>query len=286
MSTISLPGQTKISTLQDRFKAEFGLTLRVYDGRSFAEADATIGQVRKKRGATSVDIRRNTKVGNLEVRFIEDFGIKVQIAGSDDSYLCDNALTLAAALEEDRKAMSKKSEKMSEKGPSAAVETKTHGEDEMHTACLTFGSMRLSYIETADGDWIDDPEELEAYRCPGTEDLDSDQLVEWCHQNMTLDFDGDLDDPEVFSTIKAIKLYGPSFAEYGEDGLLLEGTSFYIHVAGPDEITEDNLEDLFHLIVPTLSFAGTKVGFTEFEEYEAFFEDAPEEGKALSVTAP
>ncbi len=63
MSKISLPGQTKVSTLQERFKSEFGLTLRVYDGRSFAEPDATIAQVRKKRGATSIDIRRNTKVG-------------------------------------------------------------------------------------------------------------------------------------------------------------------------------------------------------------------------------
>ena len=52
MSMILLPGQTKVSTLQERFKSEFGLTLRVYDGRSFAEPDATIGQVRKKRGAT------------------------------------------------------------------------------------------------------------------------------------------------------------------------------------------------------------------------------------------
>jgi len=101
MSTISLPGQTKVGTLQERFKDEFGLTLRVYDGRNFAEPDATIGQVRKRRGATSIDIRRNTKVGNLEDRFKEDFGIKVQIAGSDDSYLCDNDLTLAAALAED-----------------------------------------------------------------------------------------------------------------------------------------------------------------------------------------
>ena len=108
MSTISLPGQTKISTLQERFKTEFGLTLRVYDGRSFAQSDATIGQVRKKRGTTSIDIRRNTKVGNLEDRFIEDFGIKVQIAGSDDSYLCDNDLTLAAALEEDERTLGRK----------------------------------------------------------------------------------------------------------------------------------------------------------------------------------
>ena len=76
--------------------------MRVYDGRSFAEGDATIGQVRKKRGSSSIDIRRNTKIGNLEDRFMEDFGIKVQIAGSDDSYLCDNDLTLAAALKEDQ----------------------------------------------------------------------------------------------------------------------------------------------------------------------------------------
>jgi len=108
MSTISLPGQTKVSTLQERFKSEFGLTLRVYDGRSFADPSATIGQVRKKRGATSIDIRRNTKVGNLEDRFMADFGIKVQIAGSDDSYLCDNDLTLAAALEEDERKLGRK----------------------------------------------------------------------------------------------------------------------------------------------------------------------------------
>jgi hypothetical protein len=108
MSTILLPGQTKVSTLQERFKSEFGLTLRVYDGRSFAEPDATIGQVRKKRGAPSIDIRRNTKVGNLEDRFMEDFGIKVRIAGSDDSYLCDNDLTLAAALAEDERKLGRK----------------------------------------------------------------------------------------------------------------------------------------------------------------------------------
>lgn len=103
MSKISLPGQTKVSTLQKRFKDEFGLTLRVYSGRRFAEENETIGQVRKKKGATFIEARRNTKVGNLEDRFMEDFGIKVQIAGSDDSYLCKNELTLAAALEEDQR---------------------------------------------------------------------------------------------------------------------------------------------------------------------------------------
>ena len=131
MSTISLPGQTKVSTLQERFKSEFGLILRVYDGRSFAEPDATIGQVRKKRGATSIDIRRNTKVGNLEDRFMEDFGIKVQIAGSDDSYLCDNDLTLAAALKEDERKLGRKATRAAAGEGQDPREQQEEGDDQM-----------------------------------------------------------------------------------------------------------------------------------------------------------
>lgn len=111
MSKISLPGQTKIITLQKRFKHEFGLTLRIYSGRRLANQDETIGQVRTKKGETFIDVRRNSKVGNLEDRFMESFGIKVQIAGSDDSYLCDNALTLAAALKEDERKRRRRSTK-------------------------------------------------------------------------------------------------------------------------------------------------------------------------------
>jgi transposase-like protein len=108
MSKISLVGQTKVSTLQKRFSAEFGLTIRIYDGRSFADPSATIGQIRRKQGAKHIEIRRNTKVGNLEQKFLDEAGIKVQIAGSDDSYLCDNNLTLKAALEEDNRKLANK----------------------------------------------------------------------------------------------------------------------------------------------------------------------------------
>ena len=34
---ITITGQMNISTLQERFNEEFGLTLRGYDGRSFAD---------------------------------------------------------------------------------------------------------------------------------------------------------------------------------------------------------------------------------------------------------
>ena len=104
----SITGQIKVETLKKRFLKEFGLTLRVYDGRSFADEDQTIGQIRKKKGSGDLSIKKNMKVGTLEEKIEEEFGIKVQIAGSDDSYLCGNDLTLASALEAGKKKVSKK----------------------------------------------------------------------------------------------------------------------------------------------------------------------------------
>ena len=93
----------KVRTLQEGFLKEFGLTLRVYDGREFADPTQTLAQVRKKKGSgKDLSVAKNMKVGNLEDKFEEEFGLKVQVAGSDDSYLCDNDLTLAAALKEDQ----------------------------------------------------------------------------------------------------------------------------------------------------------------------------------------
>ena len=48
---LSITGQMKVSTLQEGFLKEFGLTLRVYDGRSFAEPTQTLGQVRKTKSS-------------------------------------------------------------------------------------------------------------------------------------------------------------------------------------------------------------------------------------------
>jgi len=112
MAALSIIGQMKVSKLQERFLKEFGLTLRVYDGRSFADPTQTLGQVRKKKGSgKGLSVAKNMKVGNLEDKFEEEFGLKVQVAGSDDSYLCDNNLTLNAAQQADEKKLSRKTKK-------------------------------------------------------------------------------------------------------------------------------------------------------------------------------
>ena len=69
----SITGQIKVSTLKKRFHKEFGLTLRVYDGRSFADEDKTIGQIRKKKGSGDLSIKKNMKVGTLEEKIEEEF---------------------------------------------------------------------------------------------------------------------------------------------------------------------------------------------------------------------
>ena len=55
----SITGQIKVSTLKKRFQKEFGLTLRVFDGRSLADEGQTIGQIRKKKGSGNLSIKEN-----------------------------------------------------------------------------------------------------------------------------------------------------------------------------------------------------------------------------------
>ena len=124
MAGFSIIGQMKVSTLQNNFLGEFGLTLRIYDGRSFADPGQTLAQVRKKKGSgKALSVAKNMKVGNLEDKFEEEFGLKVQVAGSDDSYLCDNDLTLNAAHQKDLEKNGRKQNKQIGLGSPAAEPT-------------------------------------------------------------------------------------------------------------------------------------------------------------------
>lgn len=109
---IAISGRMKVDTLKKSFKKEFGLCIRVYDGNTFADEKATLASIRKGDNAGGeFNPKPNMKIGNIENKIMELFGIKTQIAGSDDSYLCDNDKTLAAAIEADKAYITKKSTK-------------------------------------------------------------------------------------------------------------------------------------------------------------------------------
>ena len=109
---MNINGRVKVKTLKAQFFDEFGLTIRVYDGRSFADDNATLASIRRGESiGGEFSPRKNTKVGNLEDKIKELFGLKTQIAGSDNSYLCDNNITLAKAKEDDDARMARKAKK-------------------------------------------------------------------------------------------------------------------------------------------------------------------------------
>ena len=112
MAGLSITGQMKVATLQQRFLEEFGLNLRVYDGRSFADETKTLASVRKTSGTSNpLSVARNMKIGTLESKFLQEFGLKVQVSGSDDSYLCSDDLTINAAQIADEKKIARKERK-------------------------------------------------------------------------------------------------------------------------------------------------------------------------------
>ena len=96
MADFSISGRMKVQTLKDRFKEAFGSTLRVYDGRSFADDTATVGSIAKKMVKTGSEVSAHgrTKVGTFENSMSETYGIKVQVATPDDTELVDNGLSL------------------------------------------------------------------------------------------------------------------------------------------------------------------------------------------------
>lgn len=94
----------KIKTVKKEFKDNFGLSLRIYKGKQFAEDSLTIKQLNQKVSAEiqtntneELIIRASNKVGAVEELFLKHFGLTVQIADSEDKKLCDNELSLGEA---------------------------------------------------------------------------------------------------------------------------------------------------------------------------------------------
>ena len=202
MAGLSITGQMKVSTLQDGFLKEFGLTLRIYDGRSFADPTQTLAQVRKKKGSgKALSVAKNMKVGNLEDKFEEEFGLKVQVAGSDDSYLCDNDLTLNGAQQEDEKKLGRKAKKAArqdvakdddEDGDEPTEQSKSVGGDRAKLS--NYFNLRFGYCdEDSDGDFIDNISgDYNIYVAIGTDSNDDDHLLIYSKGNFEAIKDGDI----------------------------------------------------------------------------------------------
>ena len=97
MADFNISGRMKVSTLKKNFKSNFKSTLRVYNGKKFAEDDDTVSKIAKKtiKQGSEVAAHGRTKIGNFEKAMKDTFGINVQVANTDDSVLLDDDISLA-----------------------------------------------------------------------------------------------------------------------------------------------------------------------------------------------
>jgi hypothetical protein len=101
MADFSISGRMQVKSLRNQFKKEFGLDLRVYKGKQFADQDATLASISDKK-VDDFECKGNMQVGNFEEKFKAATGITVQVATLPDAkvepgVLVNNKFTLSEA---------------------------------------------------------------------------------------------------------------------------------------------------------------------------------------------
>jgi len=99
MANFLVSGRMKVKSLKTSFKENFEVTLRVYNGKRFADDDATLASIRKDDGKAKGDLKvsGNMQIGTFEKKFMEVFGISIQVADKKDEKLLEDSITLSAA---------------------------------------------------------------------------------------------------------------------------------------------------------------------------------------------
>jgi hypothetical protein len=148
-----------------------------------------------------------------------------------------------------------------------------------YNLALDIGLMDIKYIETPDDEWIDD-EGLLGFDF--TQLFGSEDKAQFCSNNISVLFEGDLDDPSLFSKIKAVGVSGPKHI-VEESILTLSDVCFYFTVESESELDVENFEDLMHLIEPVIEFKGYTIAYGDFSDWSADLEDATSNVKPLNI---
>lgn len=91
---LNVHGNMKVSSFKDAFRESFGVNVRVYHGVKFADDSATLASIRSGDAkGQDIGIHGRTKVGNVEKKFLDELGIRIQIENTDGD-LADNDLGL------------------------------------------------------------------------------------------------------------------------------------------------------------------------------------------------
>jgi len=95
MADIGAHGRTKVGTLKAQFKEAYGVGIRIYNGVKFADESDNLASIRTEKKEGEISIHAKMLVGNLEKKFMEELGVRVQIEDKDGN-LADNSVSLAS----------------------------------------------------------------------------------------------------------------------------------------------------------------------------------------------
>lgn len=100
MGELAISGRMTVKTLKKQFLEEFGATLRVYQGKKFADENATLASIRTNDSkGGELKCGGNMQIGNFEKKIKELYGIIVQVADKENKRLINDKITLAKACE-------------------------------------------------------------------------------------------------------------------------------------------------------------------------------------------
>jgi len=93
---LTVSGRQKVKTLKEAFKKEFGVSIRVYHGKKFADDGDTLASIRAEGapGKGDFEVHGRTLVSNVEKQFLESLGIRVKLENSDGG-LADKTISLS-----------------------------------------------------------------------------------------------------------------------------------------------------------------------------------------------
>lgn len=98
MAVIKVTKASSVKSIKKQFKTQFDCTIRIYNGNKFADDATKISELTKKTDFNGeLELGARSRVGNVEDYFKKGFGIKVQVANSDDTKLAKNDMTLTQA---------------------------------------------------------------------------------------------------------------------------------------------------------------------------------------------
>jgi hypothetical protein len=98
MATIKVTKASSVQSIKSQFSKEFSCNIRIYNGAKIADDKMKISDLSKTDNpGGELELGARSRVENVEKYFKQSFGIKVQIANTDNSKLAGNEMTLTQA---------------------------------------------------------------------------------------------------------------------------------------------------------------------------------------------